>query len=283
MKNPTTLFIFSVCLSLSTLISACGPLTSVPDSACGASGSVPATWVSGSRLSPQVRIVHTWIDHNNGTPYCLTEFALGTAVGPNVILTHDHLNIQPKGRESETMTFTAPAGQEFTLSMSGLTLRPIDAGTLIIYLPNYVSLGAAALGDQNTLSQLAEGEWLQVDYWDDLNQCFVQGNFQIQRLENGVATLADPHLVIRAGDSGGGIYVDGKLIGNTWARYVDPTDGRPLGEFDIALLPTAAMRLLQPQQALHQVGQFLLRQAELLAADFHPLAEGSSVAPRPSE
>jgi hypothetical protein len=64
-----------------------------------------------------------------------------------------------------------------------------------------------------------------------------------------VATLVDPHLVIRTGDSGGGIYLDGKLIGNTWARYVDSTDGRPLGAFNVALLPTAAMRLLQPQPA----------------------------------
>ncbi len=249
MKNPTTLFIFFLCLSLSTSISACGPLTSAIDSVCGASGSVPATWVSGARLSPQVRIVHTRIEHNNGTPYCLTEFALGTAVGPNVILTHNHFDLQPKGREGEKMTFTTPEGREFSLSVSDLTLIPIDAGTLIIYLPNYVSLGAAALGDQTNLNQLAEGQWLQVDYWDELNQCFVQGNFQIQRLENGVATLADPHLVIRTGDSGGGIYVDGKLIGNTWARYVDGTSGRPLGTFNIALLPTAAMRLLQLQQA----------------------------------
>jgi len=249
MKNQTTLFIFFICLSLSTSISACGPLTSAPDSVCGASASVPVTWVSGAGLSPQVRIVHTWIEHNNGTPYCLTEFALGTAVGPNVILTHNHFDLQPKDGKSESMTFTTPEGREFTLSMSDLTLHPIDAGTLIIYLPHYVSLGAAALGDQTALNQLVEGEWLQVDYWDELNRHFVQGNFQIQRLENGVATLADPHLVIRTGDSGGGIFVDGKLIGNTWARFVDPTDGRPLGAFNIALLPTAAMRLLQPKQA----------------------------------
>jgi hypothetical protein len=254
MKNQTTLFIFFVCLSLSTLISACGPLTSTPDSVCGASGPVPATSDSGASLSPRVRIVHTWIEHNDGAPYCLKEFALGTIVGPNVILTHNHFDLQPKGRESEKMTFTTPEGQEFTLSMSDLTLHAIDAGTLIIDLPNYVSLGAAALGDQTTLNQLADGEWLQVDYWDEINQSFVQGNFQIQRLDNGVATLADPHLVIRTGDSGGGIYMDGKLIGNTWARYVDPTDGRPLGAFNVALLPTAATRLLQPQEASMAAG-----------------------------
>jgi hypothetical protein len=249
MKNPTTIFIFVFCLSLSTLISACGPLTSAPDRASGASGPVPATSVSPGRLSPQVRIEHTWIEHKDGAPYSLTEFGLGTAVEPNVILTHNHFHLQPKARESEAFTLTTPTGQVFTVSMSDLTLRPIDAGTLIIYLPHYVSLGAAALGDQTTINQLAEGMWLQVDYWDEIDQRFVQGNFQIRRLEQGVATLADPHLVIRTGDSGGGIYVDGKLIGNTWARFVDSTDGRPLGAFNIALLPTVAMRLLGPQQA----------------------------------
>jgi hypothetical protein len=248
MKNPTTLFIFFVCLSLSTLISACGPLTSAPDRAGGASGPVPATSVSPARLSPQVRIEHTWIEHKDGAPYFLTEFGLGTAVEPNVILTHNHFHLQPKARENEAFTLKTPAGQEFTVSMSDLTLRPIDAGTLIIYLPHYVSLGAAALGDQTTLNQLAAGDWLQVDYWDEIDQCFVQGKFQIRRLEQGVATLADPHLVIRTGDSGGGIYLAGKLIGNTWARYVDPTDGRPIGEFNVALLPAGAMALLQPEQ-----------------------------------
>ncbi len=247
MKNSTKLLIFFICLSLSTLVAACGPLSSAPDGASSAPVSAPAAPVSSAMPSPQIRIVHTWLEHKDNVTYYKTEFGLGTAVGASTILTHNHFIFSTEPRDSETLTFTVPSGQAFTLPLSDIAAVAVDAGTQVFYLPSYVVLATAPLADKSCLDQLAAGMWLQVDYWDEATQRFVQGNFQVKRLEQGVATLADPSHVIRRGDSGGGIYLAGKLIGNTWAIYVDPDTKQPLGEFNVALLPTAAIALLQPE------------------------------------
>ncbi len=247
MKDSTKLLIFFICLSVSTLVSACGPLTSATDDANSAPVPAPAAAVSSAMPSSQIRIVHTWLEHNDGVTYYKTEFGLGTAVGANTILTHNHFIFSPEPRDSETLTFTVPSGQAFTLPLSDLAAVAVDAGTQVFYLPSYVVLATAPLADQACLDQLAAGMWLQVDYWDEATQRFAQGNFQVERLDQGVVTLADPSRVIRRGDSGGGVYLGGKLIGNTWAIYVDPDTKQPLGEFNVALLPMAAIALLQPE------------------------------------
>jgi hypothetical protein len=246
MKTPTALFIFFI--SLTTLISACGPMASAPDVASGKSVSLPVAPASPATSSPRVRIVHSWIEHKDSVTYFKTEFGLGTAVGTSTILTHNHFIFPPELRDDETLTFTFPTGQAFSLPMSDIAAVAVDAGTQVFYLPSYVVLEPAPLGDQVNLNQLQAGMWLQVDYWDDAKQRFAQGNFEVERLEPGVATLADPLHVIRPGDSGGGIYLAGKLIGNTWAMYVDPDTKQPIGEFNVALLPVGAMALLRPEQ-----------------------------------
>ena len=245
MKYTTKLAIF--CLSLSTLISACGPLTSAQEDVSNTPVSAIAAPVS-ILPSPQVRIVHTWLEHTDGVTYYKTEFGLGTAVGASAILTHNHFVFSPEPRESETLTFTVPSGQAFTVLMSDMAAVAVDAGTQVFYLPSYVVLATAPVADQSCVDQLKAGMWLQVDYWDRATQRFAQGNFQVERLEQGVATLADPAHLIRRGDSGGGAFLEGKLIGNTWAIYVDPEDKQPLGEFNVALLPAEAMELLRPEQ-----------------------------------
>jgi hypothetical protein len=132
--------------------------------------------------------------------------------------------------------------------MVNVTSVAMDGGTQMFYLPDYVALTPAPVGDPTSLSRLAPGAWLAVDYWDDIRQRFAQGNFRIKRLEAGVATLSDPEGVIGLGDSGGGIYAGGKLIGNIWAIQVNAANGHPLGAFNAALLPMEAMTLAQPEQ-----------------------------------
>jgi len=248
MTNSTKLLIVCICLSLSTLISACGQLTTAQDGASSALAPTPAAPVSSALPSPQVRIVHTWLERKDGISYYETEFGLGTAVEASTILTHNHFIFSPGPRESDTLTFTVPSGQAFTVPMSDMAAVAVDAGTQVFYLPSYVTLVTAPVADQSCLDQLAAGMWLQVDYWDGATQRFAHGNFQVERLEQGVATLADPGRLIRRGDSGGGAFLGGKLIGNTWAIYVDPDDKQPLGKFNVALLPAEAMALLRPEQ-----------------------------------
>ena len=51
-----------------------------------------------------------------------------------------------------------------------------------------------------------------------------------------MATLADPVRIINPGDSGGGVFFNGQLIGNTWSYNAD-VNGNPLGSFNVALVP----------------------------------------------
>jgi len=56
--------------------------------------------------------------------------------------------------------------------------------------------------------------------------------------------LSDPNRVINVGDSGGGVYFEGQLVGNTWSIHCD-TGGNPVGYFDVALLPSQVADLIQ--------------------------------------
>ena len=60
------------------------------------------------------------------------------------------------------------------------------------------------------------------------------------RIQNGVAQLADPWHVINSGDSGGGSYFNGKLVGNIWSINLD-RDRQAAGSFNIALLPSQVL------------------------------------------
>lgn len=48
--------------------------------------------------------------------------------------------------------------------------------------------------------------------------------------------LADPDHRIDTGDSGGGVFFENQLIGNTWSIDVDGS-GQALGHINVALLP----------------------------------------------
>ncbi len=290
MKKTIALFALFVWIVSSGLISACGPRPSAADNPGSASGSTSASQPlidPPADSSATIRIVHSWNEHKDGAVYQHQGFSFGTAVGPGVILTHNHFDLQPMNRDGETLSFITPTGQMFTLPTSELQQIPVgcthtlsllgaeagklparyvaantgcmypqsetavaglavDAGTQIIHLPSYITLAPPSIGDQAVIGQLAEGEWLTVDYWDEASQRLARGNFQIMQLEQGTATLSDPLRLIRPGDSGGGVYLNGQLIGNTWSIYIDPHTKRPTGAFIVALVPAEAVRLLEP-------------------------------------
>jgi hypothetical protein len=61
--------------------------------------------------------------------------------------------------------------------------------------------------------------------------------FQIVQIKDGIAQLADPSCIINSGDSGGGAYLSGDLVGNIWSIDLD-SDRRAAGSFNVALLPS---------------------------------------------
>ncbi len=241
MKNELPRFIFFALLSLSSLISGCSQ--ALPRG----SGTLVSISTDQTPLS-SVKITHTWAELKGGLLYQQSESSLGTAVGARLVLTHSHFTAPSMPFEDEALTFSTSAGEAVTVPMVNLTSVASDRGTQMFYLPDGVALTSAPVGDAASLSCLAEGAWLEVEYWDDTRQHFAQGYFQVKRLEAGVATLADPEGVISSGDSGGGVYVGGKLIGNTWAIQVNAANGHPLGAFNVALLPAEAITLAQPEE-----------------------------------
>ena len=194
--------------------------------------------------SALIKIERNWDCQKGNVVTRMQGDSLGTAIGPNIILTHNHFAGALGALPNEVMTFTDTAGKTATFPVANLVLVPIDKGTLLIYLPADVALNSAPAGDPSSVEQLTSGDWLTVDYWDDAANRFAQQNFQIIQIEQGVATVADPQRRINPGDSGGGVYFDGKVIGNNWS--MNAKDGKSVGTFNVALLPTSVMDLMQP-------------------------------------
>jgi hypothetical protein len=59
-------------------------------------------------------------------------------------------------------------------------------------------------------------------------------------VEGGVLTLADPGKVINGGDSGGGAFYRGELVGNTQSVVLD-LQRQPVGLFNVALVAPARL------------------------------------------
>jgi hypothetical protein len=84
-----------------------------------------------------------------------------------------------------------------------------------------------------------------VSYWDDELSQLVQDDFTIAEIREGVATLLDPERRINTGDSGGGAFFEGHLVGNVWSINT-LADGVPAGSFRVALLPSYLVGLTGP-------------------------------------
>ncbi len=128
------------------------------------------------------------------------------------------------------------------MRVADVTLIVAGNGTLLIRLPNTITVTATHLGGQDIVSHLTASTWLTVTYWDNAAQRLAAKTFKFIQMANGVATLADPDHVINPGDSGGGVYFEGRLIGNIWSYNADAA-GEPLGSFNVALLPQQAVSL----------------------------------------
>jgi hypothetical protein len=183
-----------------------------------------------------VQIKHNWWEHTPQGDTFASGLSHGTTIGAHTVLTHNHFSRPADGAFNETMTFVSADGQAAELAPSDYIVEPIDGGTLLIHLPENLSLSAAPLAERASIDQLGFGDWLTVTYWDDEAGRLTQQDFMIVHVQDGVATLLDFGRRINTGDSGSGAYSEGKLVGNIWSIYTSG-DGAPLGAFEVALLP----------------------------------------------
>jgi hypothetical protein len=153
---------------------------------------------------------------------------LGTMVdlqGEIVIVTHNHWGDMLKDAEYVTI-HDADGNQLIKLGMSNFTdlIRYSDPGTLVVDAPAGLPSNAAKVSEDTTMQP---GEIIYVARQDLVNPDQVeviqarmlrmrdykgQSVYKLVILDNGV---------IVPGDSGGGNWSNGKLVGNTWASFLN--------------------------------------------------------------
>ena len=194
-------------------------------------GSAPR--VPGKAL---VQIVRTWERQSGSARVRVEEMSLGTVIGPHRILTHNHFTGGVGTQSNETLSIVDQTGRVIPQPVATVKAVVLDKGTLLLDVPATLTPTAAVVADPTVLAQLTPDTWLTVNFWDDANNRFATKSFQILQRKGGSVMLADPEHVINSGDSGGSVYFEGRLIGNTWSINTD-VQGNALGSLNVALVP----------------------------------------------
>jgi hypothetical protein len=160
------------------------------------------------------------------TGYNKMHAELGTKFDEHHILTHNHF-----GKQANFCIFNP--------SMPGLThdiaikegSRAIGHGdeygdqTRIVSIVEENEGPFVPIVPMQLILGLTEGEFVEVVYWDDIHSKLAITRLQIRGfLGDSVLVLGDPDDIINKGDSGGGVFYQGTLIGNTW-RYIENSEG----------------------------------------------------------
>lgn len=224
---------FLISLSLLSLLLQTG-------GAASAQAQTPTARRAASTLSYLVHITHTWDVARDGKVYRFPAHSLGTVVGMGRVLTHNHFATPPAEARREAYAFTTSRGAAQP-PLTAMASQPLDGGTLVFTGPLALPVAPAPLASRATVADLWVGDQLTVNFWDEARDRPAHAVFTIVWVEGGVATLWDPEHRITPGDSGGGAFYEGALVGNTWSIYTWE-GGAPLGLFRVALLPPSLAR-----------------------------------------
>lgn len=170
-----------------------------------------------------------WIEfEGKGAGFRIYGASQGTLLAGNRLLTHHHYDPALESLESLALTLTDAKGNQTHVMVDPNRIIVFDASTAIIPLPEDFSVGNGFPTLNTTEVSLQAGEMVTVIYLSDTHQ-LVQTQFPVVMYTvepNGGLTsliLEDQQLVIEPGDSGGGVYYHGMLIGNLWAIGPTPT------------------------------------------------------------
>ena len=124
-----------------------------------------APMAAKTSLPAAVRIELTWNQRIDQTAaYAITGKGLGTFIGPNFILTHNHFSVPPAALGTGTLTVINQAGHAMQLKMADAQLILISMNTTLIWLPTDVVKPFAPVADLATVQRLAGGDWLTVSF-----------------------------------------------------------------------------------------------------------------------
>ena len=172
---------------------------------------------------------HGWIEGD--LKHTHMAIGLGTVVeygGQPYILTHNHWSIA--AAELNRAEIRNGSG-ELLQMLPGNTfynlVRYADGGTMVLNAPEELGdFPAAELGD-GTAVQMGNTVWMatyanetrnsiaiETAWVQEIDASYIPGRFKLQGEEKAVVV----------GDSGGGVWVNGRLVGNLWGIYMVHTD-----------------------------------------------------------
>ena len=159
------------------------------------------------------------------TGYNKKHAGLGTKVDQHTILTHNHFGSQAYFCMINPL---APEQQvDIAIKQDSRAMGFGDQygdQTLLVETTEAVQGPAAAIASQQLINAMVVGEVVEVVYWDDELSELSVASFQISGfLGDSVLVLDDSNDIINKGDSGGGVFYQGALVGNTW-RYIPTFD-----------------------------------------------------------
>ena len=151
--------------------------------------------------------------------------SLGTKITVNTVLTHNHFSDLAGTFILDPSNVRRPHGvSEATRTTPFGRSRQYGAQTRLVYSSVKYAGSFAPIASQVTIQQLGSGDCLDVVYWDDARQELAVAVFQIRAIRNNAVIVLDDSMdIINSGDSGGGVFYNGELVGNTW-RYVERVD-----------------------------------------------------------
>lgn len=152
-----------------------------------------------------------------------TGVSQGTIITGNILLTHHHYEIALETLVTLTLTLTDVKGNHQTITVEPTNIVAVDAGTTLIPLPEtFISWNPDRLAIQVQHLDIQQGDQLTTYYLNSKGiptgielTAYVYDTISYPGLTSLI--LKDPQAQIKPGDSGGGVFYQGELIGNLWA------------------------------------------------------------------
>lgn len=174
----------------------------------------------------------------------LLSTGLGSLVvwqGKYVVVTHNHWgNVLQTAEYVEIQNWQGKPLRTMAMDKFMSLILYRDPGTLVLYDPTATWVSAGHLAEDQ---RSAIGKIVTIAHQDPVNRgevALMQAKVVENHQNNGLSVIGVKVLgngIIIGGDSGGGVWLEGELIGNTWAIEYDGDEASPSDSGLIAQLP----------------------------------------------
>lgn len=191
-------------------------------------------------LLSAVKITRTRVTERAGYVMESTAYSLGTWIAPDVLLTHNHFR-PALGQANEILVLECANGSELTLVPGDYAATALGIETQLVHTDLECPAGVSPLADARTLVQVDVGATVDVVVFDGEHRTLSLSAMPVLAVSAQRLKVLDAGHVIDSGNSGGGVFYNGRLVGNVSSCNVNQYD-ELLGTANITLLPEALMR-----------------------------------------